>query len=75
MSLLEHIVKQIRENEPRKPGETIDAYMKRSWQMALAEYESTKPVLPRVKALPERSERLLERDRQISKQLVTKEDN
>lgn len=57
--LLEHIVGEIRNKELRQEGESIDAWAKRTWAMALAEYEKEKPELPHTVEARERTERLL----------------
>lgn len=59
---LERLVNQIREREGRLEGESVDGFMKRTWRLALAEYETNREELPLVKALQERSERILERE-------------
>ena len=59
VGLLEHIIREIRDKETRREGETLDAYFKRTWQQALARYESEMPTPPRVEAAKERSDRLL----------------
>lgn len=64
---LERIVRAIREHERRLEGESIDEFMKRTWQVALKQYQDNQPILPRVKALQERSERIVEREKQLMK--------
>jgi hypothetical protein len=61
---LERIVTRVRDTLLREPGEGIDAYMRRSWQIALEEYEALLPELDHVREARERSERLLENERQ-----------
>lgn len=70
MNLLGHTVSRVRERETRHKGESIDGFMKRTWKMALAEHESNRTVLTRVKARQELYDRIRERERELSNQLV-----
>lgn len=57
--MLEQIVRRIRNEDVRRDGETLDSWLKRTWQAALAEYEREKPRLPRVEEARERTARLV----------------
>ena len=56
---LEHIVKDIRDTVPKEPGDSIEAWAKKTWAMALEQYEREKPSLPRVEQALKQSKRLL----------------
>jgi hypothetical protein len=47
---------RIRQNTPREPSETLDAWYKRTWQATLVEVEKLKRPLPLVEARRARSE-------------------
>jgi hypothetical protein len=56
---LERALAEIREREHVQLNESIDEFMKRTWQMALARLEQDTPELPRVGEARHRTERLL----------------
>jgi hypothetical protein len=56
---LERLLNEIRDTEQRQEQETIDAFLKRTWRMALARLEQESDELPHVVEGRERTKRLL----------------